>query len=73
MRKDVAGLGGGQLFASVKRQATTTRKADAGRCRGSVEAAGSVAVVAREDEGGGARVLRRCETVAGLRKFFDPI
>nr|BAD36575.1 hypothetical protein [Oryza sativa Japonica Group] len=76
----------GQLFASVKRQAATTRKADAGRCRGSVaaaagsvEAAGSVAVAAREDNGGeggvggGARVLRRRETVVGLRKIFDPI
>nr|BAD22368.1 hypothetical protein [Oryza sativa Japonica Group]BAD22449.1 hypothetical protein [Oryza sativa Japonica Group] len=108
------------LFVSVKRQAATTRKADAGRCRGSVaaaagsvEAAGSVAVAAgsvavaagsveaagsaavaagsvavvavsvavaaREDDGGkggvggGARVLRRREIVAGLRKIFDPI
>nr|BAC99951.1 hypothetical protein [Oryza sativa Japonica Group] len=50
MRKDVAGLDGGQLFASVRRQAATRRKADAGQCRGSVaaaagsvEAAGSVA------------------------------
>ncbi|EAZ06272.1 hypothetical protein OsI_28508 [Oryza sativa Indica Group] len=66
MRKDVAGLGGGQLFASVRRQAATRRKADAGQCRGSVAAAagsvaatagsvvavaGSVAVAARKDDG----------------------
>nr|BAC99592.1 hypothetical protein [Oryza sativa Japonica Group] len=58
----------GQLFASGKRQAATTRKADAGRCRGSVaaamgsvEAAGSaeaaavavsVVVAVRKDNGG---------------------
>ncbi len=52
-----------------ERRAATMRKADAGRCGGSVAAtAGS----AREDDDG-TSVLRRRETIAGVRKIIDPI
>nr|AAM01088.1 Hypothetical protein [Oryza sativa Japonica Group] len=77
------GLGGGGAWLGGGRRRSVEAAPGSVEEAGSVVAAAgsvaavavSVAVAAREDDGGEVRVrvLRRRETVVGLRKIFDPI